>query len=578
MISPPDAWVLAKILSGLPVNVEVEALAAPLRPIGVSLVALPPADRRTVWGGFLAGREDRDQLTLAIAGVDPEGPQPEPTDEDTESDWKPIRLGSIPDAVAFPIEVLPLEAREMVEAVAASVSCPVDFPAVAVLAAASALIGRSVSILVKPGYFESSLLWLALVGTPSAGKTPAISQIFAVVRAIAGELYLGWKTELDRWKANPDSTPADKPVLPRISTSDATTEALAPILAANPRGLIVACDELTKLIMSMDQYKGGRGGDKPFYLSAWSGQPVTVDRVRHAGEPIMVPHPALAIVGGLVPDMLGELVGGRGREDGFSARFLFAHPDRSPRPYTEEGVAEATADAWAAIARNLWARPMRDLNGEPAPHIATMTSEGRVEWVRQCRAHRAEMDSDDFPASMDGCWGKLEAYAARLALVLACLNHASDPTVDPAAVPRVDGLTVHDAWRLIEYFKAGARRVHAGGSHDVPDDVQTLLGWIDRGKIKEFSLRDVGKNLRRFRQDQAALEDALGWMVVRNLIRPKTEPTAEKPKAGRKRSLAYEVHPLLSARRRNGQNTQIKEATSGFDDSVHSDDDVEESK
>src|SRR6185437_11461484 len=111
-----------------------------------------------------------------------------------------------------------------------------------------------------------------------------------------------------------------------------TTEALGPILAANPRGGIIIPDEMTKWVMSMDQYKGGKGGDRPFYLSVWGGEPVIIDRAKHAAEPIMVPHPFLSIVGGMTPGMLSELSEGKGREDGFSARLLFSYPDRVARP------------------------------------------------------------------------------------------------------------------------------------------------------------------------------------------------------------------------------------------------------
>ena len=81
----------------------------------------------------------------------------------------------------------------------------------------------------------------------------------------------------------------------RIVSSDPTTEALGPLLAANPRGLTVAPDEMTKWVMSMDQYKGGRGGDRPFYLSVWAGESVYIDRAKHMKEPIAVPHPFLTI-------------------------------------------------------------------------------------------------------------------------------------------------------------------------------------------------------------------------------------------------------------------------------------------
>ena len=63
-------------------------------------------------------------------------------------------LWTIPSAEPFPLDVFPIPARDLAESVARSVGCPVDFPAVATLAAASGLIGRSASLLVKPWPFR----------------------------------------------------------------------------------------------------------------------------------------------------------------------------------------------------------------------------------------------------------------------------------------------------------------------------------------------------------------------------------------------------------------------------------------
>ncbi len=76
--------------------------------------------------------------------------------------------------------------------------------------------------------------------------------------------------------------------------------------------MIVAPDEMTKWVMSMDQYKNGKGGDRPFYLSAWNGEPVYIDRAKNMREPIVVPHPFLTVVGGMTPDMLSTLPEGQG--------------------------------------------------------------------------------------------------------------------------------------------------------------------------------------------------------------------------------------------------------------------------
>jgi hypothetical protein len=460
--------------------------------------------------------------------------------------WAPIHLGDLPPAEPFPLGVLPLPARRLAEAAAASISCPVDFPALGLLAAAAGTIGRSACLAIKPGYFESASLYAAQVGKPSSGKSPALRAALAPVYAIAGRLHDEWRPEMDAWKAARPDGRGEEPGLVRLVTSDPTTEALGPILAKNPRGLIVAPDEMTRWVLSMDQYRNGRGGDRPFYCSAWNGEPVYVDRAKHMREPIVVPHPFLTVVGGITPDMLTALPEGRGRDDGFIARLLFAFPDRLPRRYSEEGISDAVAANWARVVEALWSRAMRELDGRPAPRVVQMTLEARGEWAHWCRAHYAEQDADDFLESLEGPWGKLEAYLGRLALILHLMGLASDPNRraldDP---PELPARTVQDAACLVAYFKAHARRAYAamGGTADGGgDDVRVLVRWIRRGARKEFSERDITQNLSRFRDDPEARARALQWMVAHNVIRLRSAPAAG-PKGGRPRTAVYDVSP-----------------------------------
>ena len=230
------------------------------------------------------------------------------------------------------------------------------------------------------------------------------------------------------------------------------------------------------------------------------------------------------------------------------ARLLFTYPEPvKGRTYSEEGILEAVADDWQALLDRLWDRPMRDLDGKPTPHVVKMTSEARSLWASKCQAHLDEQEADDFPRSLKGAWGKLQSYAARFALILACLRHAADPTLDPATTPTLDGLLIHDAWRLVSYFKAHARRIHAsmaGKAVDGGEEVRALLGWVIRNNLAEFSIRDIDRNFDRFKQDPAARTDAIEWMIARNLIR-QPEPKDSTPKPGRKPSPRYEANPAL---------------------------------
>lgn len=208
--------------------------------------------------------------------------------------------------------------------------------------------------------------------------------------------------------------------------------------------------------------------------------------------------------------MLPSLAKGGTREDGFTARVLFAYPNRKQRVYSEEGVRDDIREDFAALLGRLHARPMRELDGKPTPQIVRIASSTRTLRRDWHNAHHEEIEASDFPIGLDGAWGKLEAYGYRLALILHLLDLASDPTTSfDGDLPELPPSTLDNAFRLVGYFKSHARRVqvaidgktsHGGG------DVQALLGWIVRNNKQEFSRHDVGVDFDRFKHDDASLD------------------------------------------------------------------------
>ncbi|MEW4568503.1 AAA family ATPase [Tautonia sp. JC769] len=78
MIRSLDAWVIRRMLAGGEINGERESLSDPFLRIAEHLDELDPQGRQAAWNGFLCGRADADELTVALSAVDPLGPPPEP--------------------------------------------------------------------------------------------------------------------------------------------------------------------------------------------------------------------------------------------------------------------------------------------------------------------------------------------------------------------------------------------------------------------------------------------------------------------------------------------------------------------
>ena len=371
MIQPKDAWTIARLLAVEAVNGELQAASERLRPIVDHLASLSLYARQGAWDAYLAAQVDRNEIVMALTEIDPEGPAPEP-DEGDDDEWGPIRLGSLPPAEPFPLDVLPLPG-----ATTWRKPPPVDRlpgrlrrrgdPGRRLGAYRPFRLPAGQARLLRVGLDLRRLSWEArrAASLPrSALRWPRCGPSPTILYQSSG------RAEMERGRDGARGPRGTTRPRESIVTTDPTTEALAPILAKNPRGLTVAPDEMTKWVMSMDQYKGGKGGDRPFYLSAWEGEPVYIDRAKNMREPIAVPHPFLTVIGGLTPDMLSVSDRGerpRRRVHGPAAVLLSL--SRRRRRYSEEGIPDDVADEWKRLANRLVDRAMRRRRTASRPHM-----------------------------------------------------------------------------------------------------------------------------------------------------------------------------------------------------------------
>ena len=149
-------------------------------------------------------------------------------------------------AAAFPLDTLPAQLQALIEKTAAAIHCPSDFLGVPLLAAAGAAIGNSRAVEIKEGWTERARLWVAVVADPGTKKSPALSLITTPFRKRNKEFF--------QESSNPEA-----PV--QVLTTDTTMAALAALLEANPRGILVFRDELVGWVRSMNGHRGG-GSDR----------------------------------------------------------------------------------------------------------------------------------------------------------------------------------------------------------------------------------------------------------------------------------------------------------------------------
>jgi hypothetical protein len=483
-----------------------------------------------------------------------------------EDEWPPLRLGPLPPVASFPEGVLPDPVICLAREAARAVGCDVGMAAGPILAVAGGLIGRSASLLLGSNWFASACLFLANVALPGDGKSPcleyATGPIGAIDRELADEFAVEKQTYRDALEAYEQGKKSKagggsnfKPVPPiprRVNIDDVTMEAVFRVLAANPRGLIMIRDELSALILGLNQYKRGGGNDRPNLLKVWSGKQILIDRVLNVfGEPIRIYHPHLGIAGNLPPGMLGAMVNRRG-DDGFIDRWLYVYQDRRPKLKSSQRrpVSNEAIRGWTDVARNLWNRPMDTSEAHPRPHVVYFSNNGKAEFNRLHDAHVDEVNASDFPDALRGPWSKLEEYAGRLCLILTLLRHAADPTADPHSLPLAEPDAARDAWCLVDYFKSHHRRVRAyiegKGMGGAPEGARLVLNWI-RNHPDQVSIpqSELTRTYPPSRYDRALMEDGLLWLQQRNALRRTLKPDRPPGSPGRPSAPVWQIHPDL---------------------------------
>ncbi len=234
--------------------------------------------------------------------VDQETAQAESSPQLVES-GEPAQLdvaeGSTQTTDSFPLDALPPPLRQFTKECAASLPVAPEVVGIPALVVAGAAIGNTRAIRLKEGWTESTALWAAIVASSGTKKSPAV------------------------WKAAAPLLTRDSKEC-RTWAADITVEQLAALLVKFPRGLFSYRDELSAWVKSMNQYRAGKGVDRPFFLSLYSGAPTKVDR-KGSERPVAITlaNPWWAVVGGLPPDIIGDLEDEGGKEDGFLPRLLF---------------------------------------------------------------------------------------------------------------------------------------------------------------------------------------------------------------------------------------------------------------
>ena len=427
----------------------------------------------------------------------------------------------------FPVDVLPEPIRGFVSAGARAIGCDPSYLALPLLAAIAAVIGNTRRLELKRGWSASPILWGAIVGESGTAKTPAFKLVMRPIRERQRKAldrymeamkefeieFARWEKDYAAWKRSKNAT-GDPPTRPdppqavRFVVSDTTVEALAPILLANPRGLLLARDELAGWIGSFDRYaaKGKGGADAANWLSMFNAESIIVDRKTGIPRTIHVPQAAVCVSGGIQPVILQRALSIEHRESGLAARLLLTCPPRRAKQWTEANIDPGAEAELVHLFDRLYelAGTVGD-DGDARPVLVRLSGDAKTAWKAYYNAHNVEQA--DLTGDMAAAWSKLEEYAARLALVIHFTRWAAnDPNLADSDI--VDAASMNAGIALAKWFKHEALRVYAMlDESDTERDERRLLDWIGR-KGAPVTAREVQQGCR-WLKDPGTAEAAL---------------------------------------------------------------------
>lgn len=454
-----------------------------------------------------------------------------------------VAVRPLPPFVSFPLGTLPPGLSDYVAASAEAIGCDPALVVCPVLATVAGCIGNSRAVLLKKGWIEPAVVWSLTVAVSGGHKSPAWDKATRPLFDEQMDLYEEYraqvdahKKELEAWQDEADKKKrGDKPKAPEeplvFIATDPTIEALAEMLEDNPRGLMLARDELDAWFQSFTRYQGKHGGsNRAQWLELHRAGTLLVNRRTGDRKRMAVRRASVSITGTIQPSVLRAALDTDALQAGLGARFLLAMPPRRRRIWTEAEVADELATRYRGLIAALLALDLGDTQ-KHTPHVLGLSGPAKRLWVDFYN----EWGHAQYTAEgeQEAAFAKIEAYASRLMLLHHVVAHADVEADDRRSIGaasaragieqarwfaaeacRIYGMLCdteeeHDARRLVEWITARGGRVTARQlqrsnsrrwpSSDLAESSLQALGDGGLGHWEDVPSADTGRPpLRRF--------------------------------------------------------------------------------
>jgi len=322
------------------------------------------------------------------------------------------------------------------------------------LAALAGSIGNTARIALTPDWREPAILWACVIAPSSAAKSPAMDHAIAPLWIIESKARAEHKAAL---AGLADDAP--RPKCTRFIVQDVTIEAIAPILEENPRGLLLAVDELSGWFDGIGQYKSGKSADLAKWLQLHGGRELSIDRKANR-ESIYVPSACVSLGGTIQPGALKRVLTPGLVEAGMAGRFLFAMPPAGgERTWPITTIDPGIKANYAAVLEALADRELQtDSAGGLVPQVLPLSSDADKVWGEWFDYVNKLKPTQ--PDALAAAAGKLEGGAARLALIHHLANWGAGGADHPTRHDVIGVDSMLAGVELAGWFLEAAARVH----------------------------------------------------------------------------------------------------------------------
>lgn len=326
---------------------------------------------------------------------------------------------------------------------------------------------------VTPTWEEPLVLWQAVVGEPSTGKSAALAPMHRLLDLVEQS----WRSQ--------QAEPSQRSSSPQFVTTDASPESLAEVVAGNPRGVMLLRDGPREWLGDTAIEDSGA-----LWLTAWAAGSIKVARPRKSSRSLA--RFPVSILETIRPERLKASL--RRDSESLATRFLFVWP--GPQPYRSLIALEPSRDEellqrLKALARLAQADNPFELRFD-ANGLAVLESVSSVLYPERLKAE-----------GLEAAWlGRGRTFIARLAGAFELLASVDGGSGRPGLIGSARVEAAAKLWR--DYYWPHARAVFDGAHlSEHRRRVRRVARWLRTVGAENVSREDI----RRRALSQSATAD-----------------------------------------------------------------------